>query len=84
MPLITAYPSVLMSASDVFLIGVHHRHGKQAASLKQSQCWNKNCQLRKNPNKPVGRSFIRSQINSVYDLCLCLCSLSLIRSQIVV
>lgn len=47
MPLITAYPSVLMPASDVFVIGVHHRHGKQATSLKQSQYWNKNCQLKK-------------------------------------
>lgn len=28
MALITAYLSVLMPASDVFLIGVHHGHGR--------------------------------------------------------
>lgn len=68
--------------NDVFVRGVHHRHSKQATSLEHSQCWKENCQLKKSPNKPVRRSFIRSHINSVYDLCLCLCSLPLIRSQI--
>jgi len=52
MALITAYLSVLMPASDVFLIGVHHGHGRQATSLNQYQCWSKNCQLKKSQQNP--------------------------------
>jgi len=52
MALITAYLSVLMPASDVFLIGVHHGHGRQATSLNQYQSWSKNCQLKKSQQNP--------------------------------
>lgn len=66
--------SVLMAASDVFLAGVHHRHGKQATSLNQYQCWSKNC-----PNKTPRKSFIRSLIQFITHH---LCSPSLLRSAI--
>lgn len=49
--LITAHPSVLMPASDVFVRGVHHRHSKQATSL---QCWKENCQLKNPPTNLSG------------------------------
>lgn len=63
-----------MAASDVFLTGMHHRHGKQATSLNQNQCWSKNC-----PNKTPRRSCIRSQIQFITHH---LCSPSLLRSPV--